>query len=89
MNNRRTGFKWWVRHQLGAFCTRMSWRLLDPWDRWMIDYYNENGNRCGRVIEGFHSVARTMAKRCKGKIVGHNASEPIPFHDEPPPSLTP
>ena len=55
---------------LGAWFQRMAWRMIDPYDSWMIDYHDEEGHRCAQVSTGFYNLARARAKDLRGKIVG-------------------
>jgi hypothetical protein len=78
--NRHTRM-WRVRYWMGGHVQRLAWRLFDPHDRWMIDYRDRQGRAYAVVREGFYSVARASARELRGKIVGNNASQPMPVDD--------
>lgn len=65
----RSGWKWKTRWFVGSIFTRLSWRILDPHDSWLIDY-RQDGHACCRVCKGFHSQARAVARELNGRISG-------------------
>ena len=83
LHKHRRSRRWRLRFWIGGLLQRAAWYVLDPHDRWVIDYYNGEGHRCGQTIEGFFSMARAWAKERRGRVIGWHASAPIAADDFP------
>ena len=73
MSNSRRTLKWRIRFFFGGFCQNLAFRLCDPHDTWMVQYY-VNDRPHAQTVKGFYHDARAKARELKGKIIGHNVT---------------
>lgn len=71
MKNRRVNI---IRRWLGGLCQTAAWFLLDPNDRWLVDYQID-GKRYCETVHGVYRMARVKAKELHGSVVGWSVQE--------------